>query len=591
MQHRVWDIPLSALTGSNPDEPSGGPTSGDGGAGPDDSPVDFPALFDASTVDEAPTPTQPAQPAEHTPQSAPPAPAEPEPDPEQHAAADSPVPAAPARPSTTTSAEDFRAPLGVLHTDGLWLSTGELITIRGQLEHAGQLAQLATDLNLGTRINQGTNGARKTERGQIYLTMEAALALGLPLDTLPESTDSDYGKLLREATKGHPFITLATEAGFSLSGDGSMTGSIDVWREDDRGIGAHIALLPAQDFRFISTILDGDPDPATIARRLGKFTAALKFPYRSSAGTTGTKLMRALLPRDKHDEIYYPQDRPAPVKDQMMAEGDFNWQRKLFGDEIEQKWAHGFDRGGSYLAAASTEVGVGAPTHYDGPLQFTKATNKPGYWLITAPEPGSWLMPDIFAAQGIVREGFAGSQIWVSTPTLELASEMGLELEIHEAWLWDRKAKVFEAWYKRIRDARTTLDTTDVDDQAARDLLKIVYAAAIGMLDYRGDHDTLAVWAPHRHDMIVAKSRANIIRRVLANAERTGRWPVAIEKDTVVYTSDHIDPLEAWPGDPAWFGRGLGQYKYEGSDPLAHHAEFLNGDGSYKGKKYLEELI
>ncbi|MAL24928.1 MAG: hypothetical protein CL820_03385 [Croceicoccus sp.] len=583
MQHRVWDIPLSALTGSGPDTPNDD-TGLDGGEGPQTPPEnDIPSLFEAPKVDEATTtPEAPAQPAVTEPQQ--PASAE-------SPAAPAPRPAAPAQPAVATSAEDFRAPLGVLHTDGLWLSTGELITIRGQLEHAGQLAQLATDLNLGTRINQGTNGARKTERGQIFLTMEAALALGLPLDTLPESTDSDYGKLLREATKGHPFITMATETGFSLSGDGSMAGSIDIWREDDRRIGAHIALIPAQDFRFISTILDGDPDPATIARRLGKFTAALKFPYRSSAGTTGTKLMRALLPRDKHDEIYYPQDRPGPVKDQMMAEGDFNWQRKLFGDELEQRWVHGFDRGGSYLAAASTEVGVGAPTHYDGPLQFTKATNKPGYWLITAPEPGSWLMPDIFAAQGIVRDGFTGSQIWVTTPTLELASEMGLELEIHEAWLWDRKAKVFEAWYKRVRDARTTLDTTDVDDQAARDLLKIVYAAAIGMLDYRGDHDTLAVWAPHRHDMIVAKSRANIIRRVLANAERTGRWPVAIEKDTVVYTSDHIDPLEAWPGDPSWFGRGLGQYKYEGSDQLSHHAEFLNGDGTYKGKRHLNELI
>ena len=139
----------------------------------------------------------------------------------------------------------------MLHTDGLWLPTGELINIRGQIQHAGQLAQLATDLNLGTRINQGTNGARKTERGQIFLTMDAALAIGLPLDTLPESTDSDYGKMLREATKDHPFITMATDAGFSLSGDGSMTGSIDVWREDNRGVGAHIALIPAQDLSLI----------------------------------------------------------------------------------------------------------------------------------------------------------------------------------------------------------------------------------------------------------------------------------------------------------------------------------------------------
>ncbi|WP_242085862.1 CHC2 zinc finger domain-containing protein [Microbacterium lacticum] len=587
MQQRVWDIPLSALTGTGPDNPSGEPGVGGGGEGPQNTPEGgIPALFDTPPVDETATapetpaaaPTMPATPEQEAPAPAP-------------AAAEAPAPQNTAAPRAATSPDEFRAPLGVLHTDGLWLPTGERINIRGQIQHAGQLAQLATDLNLGTRINQGTNGARKTERGQIFLTMDAALAIGLPLDTLPESTDSDYGKMLRETTKGHPFITMATDAGFSLSGDGSMTGSIDVWREDNRGVGAHIALIPAQDFRFISTILDADPDPATIARRLGKFTAALKFPYRSSAGTTGTKLMRALLPRDKQDEIYYPQDRPGPVKDQMMAEGDFNWQRKLYGAEVDQHWAHGFDRGGSYLAAASTEVGVGAPTHYEGPLQFTKAISKPGYWLITAPEPGSWLMPDIFSAQGITREGFAGTRIWVTTPTLELASEMGLDLEVHEAWLWDRKAKVFEAWYKRIRDARSILDTDDEDDQAARDLLKIVYAAAIGMLDYRGNHDTLAVWAPHRHDMIVAKSRANIIRRVLANAELSGRWPVAIEKDTIVYTSDSNDPLEAWPGDPAWYGRGLGQYKYEGSDQLTHHAEFLTGDGSYKGKKYLEELI
>ena len=219
MQHRVWDIPLSALTGSGPDTPNDD-TGLDGGEGPQTPPEnDIPSLFEAPKVDEATTtPEAPAQPAVTEPQQ--PASAE-------SPAAPAPRPAAPAQPAVATSAEDFRAPLGVLHTDGLWLSTGELITIRGQLEHAGQLAQLATDLNLGTRINQGTNGARKTERGQIFLTMEAALALGLPLDTLPESTDSDYGKLLREATKGHPFITMATETGFSLSGDGSMAGSIN----------------------------------------------------------------------------------------------------------------------------------------------------------------------------------------------------------------------------------------------------------------------------------------------------------------------------------------------------------------------------
>ncbi len=604
VQQRVWDIPLSALLGENPDD--NGPSNGGVDGGDPGSPEGgFPALFDGDNSDQLLPTDAPEIPIED-PAAAPEAPA-----PAAAAVAPAAAPAAaeastrsqpadtvPAAPAAAPAAaaaanrdESFRAPLGVLHTDGLWLSNGELIRINGQLEHAGQLARLATDINLGTRINQGTNGARKTERGQIYLTTDAAIALGLPLDTLPDGTDSDFPKMLREATKGHPFVAKATEAGFTMTGDGSMAGSIDIWREDDRSVGAHITLLAAQNYAFVGTILDGDPDPATIARRLGKFTAALKFPYRSSAGTTGTKLMTALLPKDKRDEIYYPQDRPAPVKDQMIAEGDFNWQRRLSSDELEHQWVHGFDRGGSYLAATSTDVGIGAPTHYAGPLQFTKTTNKPGYWLITVPESDNWQIPHIFAAGGNVREGVAGSQMWVSTPTLELAAEMDIEVEIHEAWLWDQHGKVFESWYKRVRDARTALDTDDPDDQAARDLLKIMYAAAIGMLDFRGDHDTLAVWAPHRHDMIVAKSRANIIRRVLRNAESTGRWPVAIEKDTIVYTSDTVEAAEAWPGDAKWFGRGLGQYKYEGSDSLEHHAQFLTGDGTYKGKKHLDEVI
>ena len=70
-----------------------------------------------------------------------------------------------------------------------------------------------------------------------------------------------------------------------------------------------------------------------------------------------------------------------------------------------------------------------------------------------------------------------------------------------------------------------------------------------------------------------------------------GRWPVAIEKDTVVYTSDEIDATTAWPGKPAHYGRGLGQFKYEGSAPLETHARFLTGTGPYEGKSDLEELI
>ncbi|MGC5225407.1 CHC2 zinc finger domain-containing protein [Micromonospora sp. DT81.3] len=598
-QSRVWDVPLAALMGSNDDGTT--PTPDDDGFGPagdflppyldsdapepaapegtrDEPPVDTLEQLDQlpdptagndallPSVDEAATP-----PAAQDDGSSPKQPAAPAP---------SPVPVG-----------QFRAPLGVLDEEGLWLSNGDLIRIRGRIEHVGQLARLAADIQLGTHINAGANKLRKTERGQIYLTKAAALSMGLAIDDLVPPTDSDYATMLRDATKDAPFLSLAAAEGYSMTGDGAMRPSIDVWREDDRAAGVHVALIPAQGDAFISTILHGDPDSATIARRLGKFTMALKFPYRSSAGTTGIKLMTSLVVRDRQEQVFRPIDKPAAVKETTISEGDFNWQRALTDEEQSKRWVHGFDRGGSYLAATSVEVGIGEPTHHDGPLQFTRQNRLPGYWSITVPELGSWLMPDLFGLQGRTGEGLIGAKIWVTTPTMEIADELGIELEIHEAYLWHEKGRVFDSWYQRMRDARSQLDTDDVDDQLARDLLKRSYVAAIGMLDFRGDHDTLAVWAPHRHDMIVAKSRANIIRRVIANANRTGLWPVAIEKDTIVYVTDVADGAAAWPGEDKYFGRGLGQYKYEGSDTTTHHLEFLTGKGPYKGKPHLNELI
>lgn len=609
MQSRVWDIPLYALlnTGGDGDSPEtpGGSTGGDTPDG------GVPTLFDGPTDEQSPTePIEPEGAPAPAAAEEPPAPTESAP--EAPAAApvavvDETPAAAAAKARPASSNGSFRAPLGVLHTDGLWLPDGELIHIKGQLQHAGQLAQLSLDLNLGTQINSGANRLRKTERGQIFLTADAAVALGL---TLPEidARDSDYPLLLKESTAGAAFITAAVDAGYSLTGDGAMSGSIDVWREDDRSVGVHIGLIPAQNDAFIRTILRDvtdtetgerlQPDPATIARRLGRFALAMRFPYRNSAATTGIKLMTATHVRDDQERLFHPVGKPPVLREAGHAEDDFNWQRQLTADEREHRWVHAFDRGGSYLAAvAGLEFGIGAPTHHAGPLTFVTDSKKPdfnrlpGYWKITAPEMDSWLMPYLFAPTGRFGPAIAGTEIWITTPIMELAHELGIELEIHEAWLWHEKGRVLDSWYKRMREARDLLDTGDEDDQAARDLIKSTYVAGIGMLNFRGRHDQLAIWAPHRHDHIVAKSRANIMRRILDIGKTANRWPVAIEKDAILYTSDAIEAIEAWPGDPKNFGRGLGQFKYEASATLAEHLEYLTGSGPYLGKSHMQELI
>lgn len=95
-------------------------------------------------------------------------------------------------------------------------------------------------------------------------------------------------------------------------------------------------------------------------------------------------------------------------------------------------------------------------------------------------------------------------------------------------------------------------------------------------------------FAPERYHLIQARSRANIIRRIVQIGTETGRWPVAVKQDTILYTSNEIDPEKAWPGRPRDFGRGLGQYKPEGFAFLNEHLQFLTGEGRYDGKDHLD---
>jgi len=94
-------------------------------------------------------------------------------------------------------------------------------------------------------------------------------------------------------------------------------------------------------------------------------------------------------------------------------------------------------------------------------------------------------------------------------------------------------------------------------------------------------------YAPERRHHIVAKARANVLRRILQIGRDSDRWPVAVTADTLLYTSDDPDPVTAWPGKPNTWGRGFGQYKAEASGLLAAQLGELGKD-KYGGKKLLE---
>ncbi len=232
-------------------------------------------------------------------------------------------------------------------------------------------------------------------------------------------------------------------------------------------------------------------------------------------------------------------------------------------------------------ASPASNSGIGAAEHHPDGRAFDPKL--PGYWKIEVPPTGDWRMPHPLNPRG----GMPARPVWITTPGLQLAYEFGHEVPVLAAYTWPEHGRVLDPWYERIRDARTALDVDDADAQAARDLLKVVYTRTIGMLGSEEWMRNRPGYAPDRRHHIVAKARANILRRIAQIGRDTDRWPVAVTADTLLYVSDDPDPVSAWPGKPAQLGRGFGQFKPEASGLLADQLPHLNGR-DYRGKEALD---
>ena len=487
-----------------------------------------------------------------------------------------------AEPETTAPTESgsarlehsgFRAAAAVVDVDGAWLSNGEFVPMPGQgPTHLGDLVRMAEWLQLGTQATKYL-----TAGGQVWLAEGLARQLGIDVDAIAAAAEQDKDKVAREVTKGSAPVVAALEAGYSIGGrDGDALGRwTRVWRGTQKSI--WVVLLPAmtRDDTNVA-LMRGNPDHATLAHRLGLLADALGHPYQLSGSTTGLDLMTALRWKDR--DSFFTVQEPIPPAQQSNIEADISWSRPPTDEERAHEWIHAYDRSGSYLAGVSgLELGVGTPQHHPEGTPFTPRV--PGYWRIEIPESGDWRMPHPVDPRGTN----AGKLRWVTTPGLEFAYEQGYQPQILEAYTWAERARILDPWYERIRDARAHLDVEDADAQAARDQLKQIYASTIGMLGSQIHMAGRPGYAPERRHMIIAKARTNILRRIARIGQETGRWPVAIIADTVLYTSPEADPVKAWPGGPRWMGRELGRYKVEGSTRLETQLEYLTG-GPYKGK-------
>lgn len=480
-------------------------------------------------------------------------------------------PATPRRPPATASRAGFRAAAAVVDVDGIWCSNGEHLELTGPIEHVGDLVDLAASLNLGSQVTTHSRAP-----AQIWLGRALARRMGIDVQVIEGAGAARQREVTRQVTSTSAAVQDAVAAGYGFGG--AQPPALGAWTRvyADSARRAWVVLIPAL-ASATHPLLAGAHDNATLARRLGVYADALGHPFQITPGVTGMDLLGALHQRDRERLLGVH----APVPPAMgNTEIDFDWCRPPDEVEADHGFVHAYDRSGSYLAAAaSLDVGVGAPTHHPGGKDFT---GEPGYWALSIPDNPNPSAPHLLDPTG----RHAGTTRWVSTPALALAAEQGWELPaITEAYTWPSKSRVFDSWCKRLGTARTTLDTADADAQAARDQIKLTYAATIGLM---GSHPAAerAGYAPERRHAVIAKARANIMRRITQIGVDSGRWPVAVFTDAIVFTSPHADPVQAWPGREGDLGRGLGKYKVAASAPLADHVAYLAG-GVYRGMDVL----
>lgn len=593
---RVWDFPLDLLLGR--DEEGGTDPSAEI---PAPSPV-APSTDDTATPDAVGTP-DPAPAPEASAQLELPVETAPEPAaaavPPTPAAAPAPQPAAPrVAPPARRAEGEFTAAAAVLHTDGLWLPDGTNVPLTRPLEHLGDIALIVRELGLGFKRGW------KSEDGQVFATEDAVRELiGVDVAPYRQMWADEARQKFAEATSTHPFVTRALEAGFSVGGRPvpHLSGTTRIWHQAHPELNARLALIPRLNDDFKHLIAD-DPHPAVIARRLQAYAEAIEYPYSLSASTTGLDLMKATRWKDRVElfsaepDLPEPRDGgPKPTSDPDLM-FDAGWHRKPTDAELQHTYVHAFDRGGSYLAGiAGLELGIGQATHYPNGHEFDRKL--PGYWRVAMPEPSSWLAPNpLFPHSRLERVPQPGELIWTTTDTLALAQDLGYELDVDEAYIWHRHSRVLEGWYGRIRDGLTRVGRGTPDADAVRALIKETYVRPIGLMTSRefmtGPDGKIADgFAPGRRHLIMGRARANIIRWAFKIGEETGRWPVAVVKDTLYYTSDESDPTAAWPGPENKLGFGLGQYKPEAKFLLEDMRPYLTGKGPFEAKKHVGELI
>jgi hypothetical protein len=460
---------------------------------------------------------------------------------------------------------------------------------------AGSLAGL---LAWGEQMNLGwpdPSGLRKLrDDGQLWLLPAIAARLGLP--DKPPTGGSPAAKELHEriAAELAPHGWKIGQRAFLAEKGETPHWWITAYREG--GAGLRLVLphwipgtKPSQECPLLDDETGHNPDHAELAARLAAYIETTGTAWAVSNAITGQNLIERTRTRASK-RLIDPATPPPPATAANLAETDLYWQRPPTPIEAGQKYVHAFDKNGMRLSAmGAVYVGVGAAEHSPGAAFDPKV---PGYWLIN---PGTWERDMLPNWADPTSRGRTGS-IWQTTPTLDQALRAGWwDGTVLDAWLWPAidgvratrpGARYFEQAYELLRDARERLHPargTDPTLTAVERGLKVSYTAPIGKYGAKSTEGN-RLYRPDWQHHIMGMARANLLRRLDTIAKDTGRYPLAVAIDCVLYASDNPDPAavaaELGLGTKNEPGRldpvGLAFFKHAGTAPMSDVAPLLS---------------
>ncbi|GGN64201.1 transcriptional regulator [Streptomyces kronopolitis] len=555
----------------------------------------------------APTPVAAPQPAPETfagpaaPQAT--APEEP---PAAPVAAERPVrPASSRRPAAKKAAAPAtdprfpHGPLAVLDGDGSAYGVDGLVL--------DCPATTVVELVEWTLKESGLGSAKLHRHGKdgdplIVLTAAAAVKLGLP-----ERLEGFQERRSLRLDEDHPVVKQITKAKWQLTQRGFGPWA-RIYRKatGSQRQCVQLALLSwdALDSRSWPGV--AEMAPAEVARVLGVYAQRVITP-RGGTAVNGLELMTALRPptrpvRDEETGNWVsghnpgslgtePMD-PAPPEGQpehpavfhsgwkggFLNEEAYQWVRPvatLTDEECLLPYAVGLDLNTAFLAAAARlTVGLSAPDHFHAPTFNPKI---PGSWLVDlSPVEIDPRLPSPFTPSGEQPTGPA----WYQTHTVAYAQELGYNVEPLEAYLRRETGAYLDPWHDRLKAAYvdTLADlgvTKDLDDHAflaameqhkqVDPAMAAVLAAIKGTVKggigklfqnpqgkgYKDGDPWPAMqrptWRPDIRAAVISKARVNIHRKLNNMAKMTGRFPLAVLSDCVVYPSPGSSPLDFLP--------------------------------------------